>query len=137
MGENKQMSNKNTDYCKEFRFSILDDTGNTLTMVAVPETSLLKMSNNIEELKTLVSEMMVTKDILTMDDVVELTGLSKSYVYKLVSRREISYYKSSGGKMTYFKRKDVEKWMLDTRCSSSSEMESVAAKYVLSKTIKK
>lgn len=131
------MSNLNTDYCREFRFSILDETGNALPMIAVPEALLLRMNDNIEELRTMVSEMKVVKDILTMDDVVALTGLSKSYVYKIVSRREIPHYKSSGGKMTYFKRVDVENWMLATRCCSCDEMEAAATNYVLSKKLKR
>ena len=129
------MSNLNTDYCREFRFSILDETGNALPMIAVPEALLLRMNDNIEELRTMVSEKKVVKDILTMDDVVALTGLSKSYVYKIVSRREIPHYKSSGGKMTYFKRVDVENWMLASRCSSKDEIDSRAAAHLLKRPL--
>lgn len=129
------MLNPNTEYCREFRFSILDETGNALPMIVVPEALLLRMNDSIEELRTMVSEIGVAKEILTMDDVVALTGLSKSYVYKIVSRREITYYKSSGGKMTYFKREDVERWMLSTRCNSKDEIDSQAAAHLLKKPL--
>lgn len=135
MAKTNSMSNKNIDYYREFRFSIIDENGNTLSMIAVPENLLLSMNDSIEELRSTLSEMKTAKDILTMDDVVSLTGLSKSYVYKIVSRREIPYYKSSGGKTTYFKREDVEKWMLATRCSSVDEIESMVAAHSLKKPL--
>ncbi|MBN2595900.1 MAG: excisionase family DNA-binding protein [Marinifilaceae bacterium] len=42
------------------------------------------------------------KEILTLKETSEYPSLSKSYLYKLTSKREIPYYKT--GKKIYFKR---------------------------------
>ena len=67
-------------------------------------------------------------DVLTMDDVATLTGLSKSTIYKSTSSKTIPHYKS-GGKYVYFSRGEVEKWMLKHRVKTTSELETEAATY--------
>lgn len=54
--------------------------------------------------------LLAAKNVLDIDDMVALTGLSKSYIYKLTSRKEIPYYKPNG-KLIYFDRQEVENWM--------------------------
>lgn len=54
--------------------------------------------------------LLAAKNVLDIDDMVALTGLSKSYVYKLTYRKEIPYYKPNG-KLIYFDRQEVENWM--------------------------
>nr|DAG84652.1 MAG TPA: helix-turn-helix domain protein [Caudoviricetes sp.] len=54
--------------------------------------------------------LLAAKNVLDIDDMVALTGLSKSYVYKLTCRKEIPYYKPNG-KLIYFDRQEVENWM--------------------------
>jgi excisionase family DNA binding protein len=43
-----------------------------------------------------------------MNDAALLTGLSKGTLYKMVHFGRIPYYKSQGGKMTYFDRADLD-----------------------------
>lgn len=74
-----------------------------------------------------------TKSVLTMDDVVILTGLSKSHVYKLVCLKKIPYYKSSGGKFTYFRKSEIEDWLCAYRVPTASETEQQAVNYAVSK----
>ena len=38
-------------------------------------------------------------------------GIKRSYLYELVRNHKIPHFKSRGGKLTYFKRKDLEEWM--------------------------
>ena len=47
------------------------------------------------------------KSMLTIDDVAFLTGLSKSYLYRLTCERKIPYYKPNG-KLMYFDRGEIE-----------------------------
>ena len=47
-------------------------------------------------------------NILTIEDVCTLTGLSKARIYTLCSHREIPHFKQ--GKL-YFRRKEVENWL--------------------------
>jgi excisionase family DNA binding protein len=50
------------------------------------------------------------KNVLCFEDVVLLTGLSKSHLYKLTSSHQIPHYKPNG-KQVYFDRAEVESWM--------------------------
>ena len=85
----------------------------------------------LRELKELT--LLGVKKALTTADVANLTGLSKAYIYKLVMKREIPFYKSEGGKITYFNADDVQKWMFAHRYASNAEAEQEAEKYLLSK----
>jgi excisionase family DNA binding protein len=71
------------------------------------------------------------KNVLTMSDCALLTGLSKSHLYKLVCRKAIPYYKSAGGKLTYFDKSEVEAWQLQHRVKTVEEIEQAAANYTV------
>ena len=71
------------------------------------------------------------KTILTLEEVAKYTNYSKSYIYKLTSRREIPCYKPNG-KQLYFKRTEIDEWLLTNRKMTNKEIESeVATKSVL------
>lgn len=76
--------------------------------------------------------LLAAKNVLDLDDVVLLTGLSKGYIYKLTCKKEIPYYKPNG-KLIYFDRQEVEKWMKQNRVNSVVEAEQQASKYLLEK----
>ena len=52
-----------------------------------------------------------TKNVLTVEEAVEYTGLTKSSLYKLTAKRSIPHYKPIG-KRIYFRRTELEEWML-------------------------
>jgi len=81
--------------------------------------------NEFESLKSLT--LLGTKKALTMTDAALLTGLSKSYLYKCVCFKNIPYYKSTGGKYTYFDRDELNAWMLHQRFKTNDEIETEAA----------
>ncbi len=62
-------------------------------------------------------------EIMTLNDLVSLTGWSKSYIYKLTSGKHIPHYKP-GGKSIYFKREEVEKFLFseNSRVSTIDEI---------------
>lgn len=62
-----------------------------------------------------------TKEILTSDEASRYMGISKSYLYKLTMRGEIPHYKPMG-KMCYFNRKELEQWLQQNRCATSTEI---------------
>ena len=76
--------------------------------------------------------LLAAKNVLDIEAVVSLTGLAKSYVYKLTCRKEIPYYKPNG-KLIYFDRQEVENWMKQNRVNSIAEAEKTASKYLLEK----
>lgn len=51
-----------------------------------------------------------TKELLTIEGTAQYLGISKSYLYKLTSRGAIPHYKPFG-KMVYFNRKELVKWL--------------------------
>ena len=69
-----------------------------------------------EELKSIKQYLLLgAKSALNMDDAALLTGLSKSRLYCLVSKKEL------------------ENWMLQIRVSTDEEVEQQAAQYVYNK----
>ena len=88
-----------------------------------------KVLSELQEIKQLT--LLGVKRALTMSDAALLTGLSKSHLYKLVCRKSIPYYKSDGGKFTYFDKSELETWQLKHRVKTSNELETEAATYVV------
>ena len=75
--------------------------------------------------------LLAAKNVLTADDVVLLTGLKKSYLYKLTMARQIPYYKPNG-KNIFFDRAEIEQWQKQNRVATDLECEQSAIKYALS-----
>ncbi len=74
------------------------------------------------------------KNVLTLDDVSLLTGLSKSHLYKLTCSHQIPYYKQA--KLLYFDRTEIEAWMRQNRISTNDEIESEAVNYLVTGKLK-
>ena len=86
-----------------------------------------KVLSELQELKNIT--LIGVKKALTMNDCALLTGLSKSHLYKLVCQKKLPYWKSEGGKLTYFDRDELNSWMLKHRIKTSDELETEAATY--------
>lgn len=69
------------------------------------------------------------KNVLTAEDVVLLTGLKKSYLYKLTATQQIPHYKPNG-KLVYFDREEIEQWQKQNRIATQTELEQDAKKYI-------
>lgn len=67
----------------------------------------------------------MTKEILNVTDLSHYTGFSKSHIYKLTHGRKIPFY-CPGGKMVFFKKDEVDNWLLKNRRATSAELESKA-----------
>lgn len=78
-------------------------------------TLLHELREKIESLN------LTTKEILTLDEAVAYLKISKSYLYKLTHRKEIPFYKPSG-KLIYFKKSELDDWVLRNRESNSNEI---------------
>jgi excisionase family DNA binding protein len=55
--------------------------------------------------------LLAAKDIYSTEEAALFLGVKRSYLYELVRRRALPHYKSRGGKLTYFRRSDLEEWM--------------------------
>jgi excisionase family DNA binding protein len=72
------------------------------------------------------------KNVLNIDDVALLTGLSKSHLYKLTCTKQIPHYKPNT-KAVYFDRVEIEEWMKQNRVTTQAEAEQQALAYVVKK----
>lgn len=70
------------------------------------------------------------KIIMNLDEVSEYTGLSKSTLYKLIHYRKISYSKPNG-KLVYFHKEDVDRFLTQNRVKAIHEIESDASNYLV------
>lgn len=70
------------------------------------------------------------KNVLTFDEGATYMGVSKSHLYKLtMAGSTIPHYKPRG-KMIYFDRAELEKWLLQNRITPIDEIEAKASSYV-------
>ena len=67
-------------------------------------------------------------EAIERNSLLALTGLSKSYLYKLTSQRQIPFYRRA--KQLYFDREELEGWLLQNRISTEAEAEAEAVSYV-------
>jgi excisionase family DNA binding protein len=65
------------------------------------------------------------KIYLTIQDVCDYLGVSKSYVYKLSFNNLIPKY-CPGGKLIYFKKCDIDDWVGKCRIASVEELNAEA-----------
>lgn len=63
-----------------------------------------------------------SKNIYNTKEASLFLGVESSYLYELVRNKKIRYFKSAGGKMSYFRRSDLEKWMLSVEFSTKEEL---------------
>ena len=86
------------------------------------------MDELIERLERIERGVMMQKNVLTFEEAVMFTGLAKSYLYKLTASGKIPYYKPSG-KLIYFQREELERWMLRNPVKTADEIEQQAVNY--------
>lgn len=91
---------------------------------------LLKRLEKIERL--IESQNLITKDVLNLNEAAQYLELSASHLYRLTSTDHIPYYKPNGKKL-YFKRLELDQWLLRNRSTPKEEVETAAANYLIRK----
>jgi excisionase family DNA binding protein len=91
---------------------------------------MVDLSEIREQLNRIEGGLLSQKSVLTFDEVVRFTSLSKSYLYKLTSLGKIPHYKPNG-KQIYFERAQVEAWLMQNPIKTAQEIEQEAANYVV------
>lgn len=89
-----------------------------------PERDYLEILTSIESL------LRTHKTTFNVDDLCSYTGLSKSAVYKLTQRRLIPYSKPNS-KVMFFKKEDVDAYLLSNRMDTHDEIEKIATNYII------
>jgi len=85
----------------------------------------LKIEERLDRIERLLTN---SKDVLTFEEACEYMGVSRSFLYKLTSRRQIPHSKPNG-KMIYFEKKKINIWLLQNRRKSKTEIEKEALEY--------
>ena len=87
----------------------------------------LKIEERLERIEKLLTN---NKEVLTFEEACEYMGVSRSFLYKLTSRRQIPHSKPNG-KIIFFEKQKLNLWLLRNRRKSKLEIESEALKYTL------
>lgn len=85
-----------------------------------------------ERLSRIEKLLLDTKKVLTFDELVEYTGLSKSYLYKMTSSHQIPYSKPTG-KVLFFDKEKIDQWLLENHVKTQKEIEQEAMSYIAKK----
>jgi excisionase family DNA binding protein len=72
---------------------------------------------------------LLQKEILSLQEACVYLSISPSYMYKLTSSRKIPHY-SPMGKLIYFKRIELDEWVLKKRRSSEEEINLQATSFI-------
>ena len=94
------------------------------------DTNILEKLERIEKL--LETQQAMQKQVLNFNDTCIYLELSQSHLYKLTSTGSIPHYKPNGKKL-YFKREELDTWLLRNRNNSIDEIEQEAANYLIKK----
>ena len=62
-----------------------------------------------------------------LEEAAAFTGFSEGHLYRLTSGKQIPHYKKC--RKLYFKKSELEEWMLERRVSTQAEIESRAVTY--------
>ena len=92
------------------------------------EKEYKELTSQIDVLKKLI--LAGSKEVLSIDECATFTNLSVNHIYRLTSQRAIPFYKPMGGKI-YFKKKEIENWLLQGRQATDSEIKSQAKTYCI------
>ncbi|MGY5848380.1 helix-turn-helix transcriptional regulator [Salegentibacter sp. HM20] len=85
-----------------------------------------------EKLDRIESLLLGSKQVLTLEEACDYTGISRSYLYKLTSAGIIPHSKPNG-KMIFFDINLLNEWLLRNDRKSKCEIENMALDYVLKK----
>lgn len=94
------------------------------------DTIFLEKLERIEKL--LETQQAMQKQVLNFNDACIYLELSQSHLYKLTSTGSIPHYKPNGKKL-YFKREELDTWLLRNRSNSTDEIQQEAANYLIKK----
>lgn len=72
------------------------------------------------------------KEVLTLDEAAQYTGMKKSYLYKLTASKAIPHYKPNG-KNCFFSRKALEEWLMSNPVATAADLNAEAQAYCMRK----
>lgn len=89
-------------------------------------SSMEDISNRLDRIERLT--LISSKTVLDIEEAAAFTGYSESHIYNLTSRRAIPHYKKN--RKLYFRKSELEEWLLERQVKTNREIMSEAATYV-------
>ena len=85
----------------------------------------------LEKLEQRIGEQnLLMKEVLNFNDACSYLDISASHLYKLTSQKSIPHFCPQGKKL-YFNRAELDEWLQRNRQTSTDEIETMAANYLL------
>lgn len=78
----------------------------------------------------------MTNNLLTTVEAAEYQGMKKSYLHKLMMKKEIPFYKPNG-KLCFFDKDELDQWLRRIRIAPQEEVDRQAIAYVTQKDLLK
>ena len=95
------------------------------------------MSNEIlileklEKLEQRIGEQnLLMKEVLNFNDACNYLDISASHLYKLTSQKSIPHFCPQGKKL-YFRRQEIDEWLMRNRQETTEDIETAAANYLI------
>lgn len=89
------------------------------------DTTLQDLSNKLDHIAELT--LIGSKTVLNIEEAALFTGLSVGHIYRLTSGKKIPHFKKQ--RKLYFKKAELEAWMLDTKILTDGEIQGKASTY--------
>ena len=70
------------------------------------------------------------RELLTIEECVKLTGLKKSYFYRLTHQKRLPHCKPGGNKV-FIRRDDLLRWMEGNKIKTNEEIDRAAAQHLV------
>lgn len=90
-------------------------------------TAINEIKDKLDRIERLT--LLAAKPVLDIQEAVLFTGFSQGHLYRLTSTREIPHYKKD--RKLYFKKSELEEWMLEQRVQTNAEIDAKAQSYML------
>ncbi len=113
----------------ERAMKILKNHGVTVT---VEEAKLIiDFLKKLVELASKIDEQnMLQKLVLNFEEACRYLNISQSHLYKLTSQKQIPHFCPQGKKL-YFRRDEIDQWLLRNRQSATNEIDQFATDYII------
>lgn len=89
-------------------------------------TTLQDISNKLDRIEELT--LIGAKTVLDLEETALFTGMSVGHIYRLTSGKQIPHFKKN--RKLYFKKAELEDWMLEHKILTEDEIQSKASTYV-------
>ena len=95
-----------------------------------PNQKYFGMNSELKQVADLITANIIstTKAVLTVDEAAKYMGISKSTLYKMTMRKQIPHSKPNG-KVCYFDRLELERWLMSNRQATADELQDRAQAY--------